>query len=240
MALTNTAKPSTTLTNTSRVNSAELWSTITSTWASETRTWDECASVLFAVSKVNGLTQVATATSYQSPDLATNVTNLSQGGAAASAWTNLTNITASDNNQVTCNITASNSDYLYVTDFDFAIPTDATIVGITAQIERADLTNPTARDSVVQLLKNNTRVGSNLASHVTWPSTDGTRTYGSSTNLWGVTWSASDINSTEFGLALRVQRGYNSIGVNTLTVDHVQIKIDYLANTRDFTNTTRP
>ena len=32
--------------NTDKVSFAELWSTITTTWASETRTWVECASLI--------------------------------------------------------------------------------------------------------------------------------------------------------------------------------------------------
>lgn len=40
MALTNIVKPSSpSFTNTTRASFAELWSTITTTWASETRTW---------------------------------------------------------------------------------------------------------------------------------------------------------------------------------------------------------
>lgn len=34
------------VTNTSKVSFAELWSTITTTWASETRTWLDCASII--------------------------------------------------------------------------------------------------------------------------------------------------------------------------------------------------
>jgi hypothetical protein len=45
MALTNTTKPSTTFTNASKASDAELWSTIATTWASETRTWDQCISL---------------------------------------------------------------------------------------------------------------------------------------------------------------------------------------------------
>ena len=44
--MNNTAKPSTTLGNTTRTNAAELWSTITTTWASETRTWLDCGSLM--------------------------------------------------------------------------------------------------------------------------------------------------------------------------------------------------
>lgn len=45
MALTNTAKPSTSFDNTDRVAFAELWSTILTTWATETKTWQECVSL---------------------------------------------------------------------------------------------------------------------------------------------------------------------------------------------------
>lgn len=33
------------ITNTTKVSGAELWSTITTTWAGETRTWLDCASL---------------------------------------------------------------------------------------------------------------------------------------------------------------------------------------------------
>lgn len=39
MSITNTAKPSTSYTNTARDLSATTWANITTTWASETRTW---------------------------------------------------------------------------------------------------------------------------------------------------------------------------------------------------------
>lgn len=49
--LTNVSKPSTSFTNADKVSSAELWSTITTTWASETRTWLDCVSLMDNVSK---------------------------------------------------------------------------------------------------------------------------------------------------------------------------------------------
>lgn len=51
MTIKNLSKPSTSLTNSSKVSSAELWSTITPTWAAETRTWAQCASLMTASSK---------------------------------------------------------------------------------------------------------------------------------------------------------------------------------------------
>lgn len=44
--MNNTSKPSTSVVNTTKVSFAELWSTILTTWASETRTWDETGSLI--------------------------------------------------------------------------------------------------------------------------------------------------------------------------------------------------
>jgi len=51
MAITNTSKPTTSLTNATKVSFAELWSTITTTWATETRTWDATGSLFSNSSK---------------------------------------------------------------------------------------------------------------------------------------------------------------------------------------------
>ena len=49
--ITNISKPSTSLTNTARASVSELWSTILTTWASETRTWADCASIIDNITK---------------------------------------------------------------------------------------------------------------------------------------------------------------------------------------------
>lgn len=51
MAITNQSKPNTSLTNTAKVSFAELWSTITTTWASETRTWLDVGSLFDNITK---------------------------------------------------------------------------------------------------------------------------------------------------------------------------------------------
>lgn len=60
MAIINTTKPTTSLINTLKVSFAELWSTITTTWASETRTWLDTGSLIDNRSKPsNSLTNIA-------------------------------------------------------------------------------------------------------------------------------------------------------------------------------------
>lgn len=46
----NTAKPTGSVNNTTKASNAELWSSITSTWAAETRYWDELFSLIDNVS----------------------------------------------------------------------------------------------------------------------------------------------------------------------------------------------
>lgn len=48
----NTSKPTTSLTNTNRIQSFNTWDFNTSTWDSETRTWDEMVSNMVNNSRV--------------------------------------------------------------------------------------------------------------------------------------------------------------------------------------------
>lgn len=60
-----------------------------------------------------------------------------------------------------------------------------------------------ANDFNVHLQKNLVIVGSNLAKTDNYPSSFETAEYGSSDNLWGTTWTPADINSANFGVAMR-------------------------------------
>lgn len=53
MSLTNMSKPSTSLTNSSKVFDYETWATIPTTFATETRTWIDCISLIDNSSKIS-------------------------------------------------------------------------------------------------------------------------------------------------------------------------------------------
>ena len=62
----------------------------------------------------------------------------------------------------------------------------------------------TVTDHTVQLLKAGVAVGTNNASATAWPvNTDGSITYGGATDLWGTTWTPTDINAATFGAFLQ-------------------------------------
>lgn len=46
MAITNTAKPTTSVTNIARVSFEQTWDNNTTTWDTEVRTWDDMGSLL--------------------------------------------------------------------------------------------------------------------------------------------------------------------------------------------------
>lgn len=52
-------------------------------------------------------------------------------------------------------------------------------------------------------------------------------TFGSSSQLWGETWTDDDINSPNFGFVLAVLMGPAEEEENVVSVDHVRITVHY-------------
>lgn len=52
MTMTNESKPTTTLSNSSKVSVGETWATITTSWSSETRTWEAISQLFTNPSKI--------------------------------------------------------------------------------------------------------------------------------------------------------------------------------------------
>ncbi len=119
----------------------------------------------------------------------------------------------SDNNRATASavlaLLTGQTNYLQTTNFNFAIPSKASICGIELQIQRSatgigkllGIEVAWVNDNIVRLLKGNVLTGSNYATASHWSSTDTYITYGGSADLWGTTWTPADINATNFGMA---------------------------------------
>jgi hypothetical protein len=168
----------------------------------------------------------------QGPNSPDSGTSASPG---TTAWTNPGNVTASDNSRATCALTSGQTTRrLWCTDFDFSIPSGATIDGIEVSVERS-YTGSISGDSdhTIQLTKDAvTLVGSNKAAAGTWPlTTDGIATYGGAADLWGTTWNDTEINATTFGVVVRAQAGAST----TFRVDHVTITVTYTESPDEIT-----
>lgn len=175
---------------------------------------------------VAGSSQTTAATN---PGTGTNSTTI-----GTLAWSTPGNIVSSNNSyatRVTNGTTATN--YLRASNFGFTIPKGATILGITAEIERSRTTgggtSVEVRDNEVKLVKADGTVGTiNKATATPWPTSDAYATYGSQSDLWGEKWTASDINDNDFGVVLSA-RGVSNTGTNrTAQVDHVRITVTYI------------
>lgn len=144
-------------------------------------------------------------------------------------WDNATNGSTSNNQYASTTITSSSdiSNYLRATGFGFAIPNNAVINGISVGIERKEKgdANSNIRDNSVRLVKSNAVVGDNKATNANWPSTDTVANYGSTSDLWGTTWTPAEVNSANFGVALSVGRTSN--GDETALVDSFSISVEY-------------
>lgn len=160
-------------------------------------------------------------------------TAANDASAGFSIWTNPTNVYTSNNVKATNLIYDFNSThYLKATNFGFSIPSGATIDGIIVEVEVAE---PGGLGSIstteIKLVKGGTISGTSRHgdSSSFWPNSDTYLTYGSSTQLWGLTWTDSDINASNFGVAIRA---FNSSlkFQTTIAIDHIRITVYYTAS----------
>jgi hypothetical protein len=138
-------------------------------------------------------------------------------------------VTADDSNYATASLGINViSYYLKATDYDFTIPTNATITGIEVKIGRFASGSNDIRDYEVRLVKGGSVTGDNKAdTGTTWPTGSPAEvTYGSSSELWGTTWSYSDINATNFGVALAAKNFAATAPM--AEVDYMKITVTYM------------
>lgn len=165
---------------------------------------------------------------------ATFSTSAADQANASIAWTNPSNANASDSTYATQTApgssanTAANYNYLYLTGYGFSIPSNATIKGVTASIRRLRNGGSTGemRFNTVQLLKGGTPTGTNLATATNFPTTVAAVSFGGTTNMWGNSLTYSDVNASNFGLAIRLvgsTSGTNRVG----NIDSASLTITY-------------
>ena len=151
----------------------------------------------------------------------------SDSSIGAVAWSNPGNAAASDNSYATAVIGAAvtPSEYLKVTNFGFAIPTGATIDGITVAVEHSSSQANRVNDHAVRIVKGGTIGSTDKGSATNWPTSDASVNYGGAADLWGESWSYSDINDSGFGAALAAAS--TGSGTRTARIDLITITVAY-------------
>jgi len=156
-------------------------------------------------------------------------TCVDDGTVGTLAWTSPANSQNSDNVYATARQDSGVvSHYLKCTGFGFSVPADATILGITVEWERfTQVATNGNQDSAVRIVKGGTvDTTVNRAVAGAWSTTQAFYPYGGPTDLWGIGWTASDINASGFGAALSVQF-LGGGGMSTASVDSLRITVTY-------------
>jgi hypothetical protein len=156
----------------------------------------------------------------------TCVANSSVG---SKTWNTPSYAQSSDNSRALSDglTTGSASYYLWCTVFGFSVTAGATINGVVAEIEHVADYSGRVKDYIVALVVGGSVTGSNYASGTTWSTSEGFVSYGGSSNLWGTSLTASQVNASNFGMVLSAIGAVSAGG--TAMVDSVRITIYYTA-----------
>ena len=158
----------------------------------------------------------------------------SNNGTGTLAWTGPGNIFANDGVSATASVSSGNTttttQYLQATNFGFAIPANANITGIQVSMNRfgsASAGTNNVQDNIVSLIKGGTITGNDNSLAGNWSATNTfVANYGTTTDLWGTTWTPAQINAANFGVALSVFIRRSS-GTVMASVDYVTITVSY-------------
>lgn len=165
-------------------------------------------------------------TSPSSPKYPTTVTQAPYG---APTWANLANAQTDDGSFTAASSSTNTASHsLLLTGFGFAIPIDATINDILVEIKRRVSSAGNvgaARDEFLYLLKGGAFVGGNHKGTATaWPVSAAYASYGGPTDLWGLTWTPEEINSTGFGVTFGAYFVPSGVATN-VEIDTVRITV---------------
>lgn len=141
------------------------------------------------------------------------------------AWAGPTLARAADGFCATATLGAfdGGSEYLAAAGFGFALPAAAVILGVTVEILCS--ASATLADDQVLIVRDG-EVSANRASATPWAAALELRVHGGAADLWGLAWTAAQVNSEGFGVRLRVGKGLLD-GPAVGAVDRVRVTVDY-------------
>ena len=149
----------------------------------------------------------------------------------APTWSNLQGIQAEsddvDGAAELVVVATAYHDRLLTSDFALDIPDSAVIKGITVEVRRAGDAN--VSDDSLRLVKAGAVTGAERGSSTPWTGELEWVSYGGASDLWGETWTAADVMSADFGVALSVNYE-DTVGNARAYVDQVRVTLHYSLN----------
>lgn len=163
-------------------------------------------------------------------------TEAGTGTGGVPSWTIAGDCNSNNNTYVQVNTDQAQSKishFLLATNCGFSIPGGSTITGIQVKVSGFG-TIPAGGSNKyfsVQLIKAGSRAGTASAAGINMPVNDDNTyaTFGNSSDLWGTTFSASDINASNFGIAIQCSSGtiINTSGNYRWFLDHITVEVWY-------------
>jgi hypothetical protein len=117
------------------------------------------------------------------------------------------------------------NDTLEVTQFHVALPAGAVVRGIVFDVDKS-ADDDQAADESVRVLKGGAATGTDHKAAGTWPTTYTETPYGGPLDLWGATWTAADVQSNDFGIAITPQY-LSQAGNDHADIDSVSVTVFY-------------
>ncbi len=146
-----------------------------------------------------------------------------------STWANAANVEVNDASYATSLLASGQtSNYLEATGFGFSIPPGATILGITADIERKGSSSTNfIKDNEVRIVRDDGTFGSqNKANSVNWPTSESYHSSGGPSDTWGENWTPAMVNSVNFGVVISAMASGGTVN-RTASVDTIRLTVYY-------------
>ena len=148
----------------------------------------------------------------------TCVGNVTLTGCGSTNWTNATNAQTLNSTGATVSVSDGTSRVLKCTGFGFALSAEAVIEGITVGLTRKGTTANEVKDQKFRIVKADAIGATDRASASWWPTTYGSADHGGVADLWGETWTPSEINDSTFGAALCIYTAASAANVDGMTI----------------------
>ena len=170
-------------------------------------------------------------TQTRTPGTAANC--ISVAGIGTRSWSNPSRAIASDNSRASASVDGTTTRYLQCLNYGFTIPASATINGITASVERKSsrTSNGGSHDAAIRIVKGGAIGTTDRSTATIYTTSDVTEAHGSASDLWGLAWTAADINAASFGAAFAATKPLSAGNSHTISVDLIQITVDYTVDT---------
>lgn len=163
------------------------------------------------MSITTGVTSPGTVESRERPD--------------SNPWVNPGNAKESDDNFAVISFIAdSSSEWLAASNFGFALPNAARIIGIKSRIELLSAFELIPFDSVSLIIAGTIDETTNQVDGETTDTTEAVVTFGGVSDLWGLVLTRDMIESSGFGVAIAFPV---PLGIEVIFVDHITIEVFY-------------